>query len=77
MGGASEHRYLQALDADLISALARAARRAKKSPSALLREFVLDGLQDADDYRAVLAFRKKPGRTYSHAEVKKRLGLAG
>lgn len=77
MGGASEHRYLQALDADLISALARAARRARKSPSALLREFVLEGLQEANDYRAVLAFRKKPGRTYSHAEVKKRLGLAG
>ena len=77
MGGASEHRYLQALDTDLINALARAARRAKKSPSALLREFVLDGLQEKDDYRAVLAFRKKHGRTYSHAEVKKRLGLTG
>lgn len=77
MGGASEHRYLQALDADLINALARAARRAKKSPSALLREFVLDGLQEKDDYRAVLSFRKKHGRTYTHAEVKKRLGLAG
>lgn len=77
MGGASEHRYLQALDADLINALARAARRAKKSPSALLREFVLDGLQEKDDYRAVLSFRKKHGRTYTHAEVKKRLGLEG
>jgi hypothetical protein len=77
MGGALEHRYLQALDADLAKALARAARRARKSPDELLREFVLDGLQVWDDYRAVLAFRKKRGRTYSHAEVKKRLGLAG
>ena len=76
MVGAPEHRYLQALDTDLAKALARAARRAKKTPSALLREFVLEGLQEADDYRAVLAFRKKPGRIYSHAEVKKRLGLA-
>ena len=77
MGGASEHRYLQALDADLIKALGRAARRAKKTPAVLLREMILDGLQEEADYRAVLAFRKKPGRTYSHADVKKRLGLAG
>jgi hypothetical protein len=42
MGGASEHRYLGALDTDLEKALAPAARRAKKSPSALLREFVLE-----------------------------------
>jgi hypothetical protein len=77
MGGASEHSYLKALDADLVKAVARAARRAKKSPSALLREFVLEGLQEKDDYRAVLTFRKKRGRTYTHAEVKKRLGLAG
>ena len=77
MGGASEHRYLQALDADLVKALGRAARRAKKSPAVLLREMILEGLQEEADYRAVLAFRKKRGRTYSHAEVKKRLGLAG
>jgi hypothetical protein len=77
MGGASEHRYLKTLDADLVKAVTRAARRAKKSPAELVRELILDGLQEADDYRAVLAFRKKRGRTYSHAEVKKRLGLAG
>ncbi len=77
MGGASEHRYLQALDTDLVDAIARAARRAKKSPAALLRKMILDGLEEIEDHRAVLAFRKKPGRTYTHAEVKKRLGLAG
>lgn len=77
MGGASEHRYLHAIDAHLEKALARAARRAGKSPAALLREFVLEGLQEENDYRAVLASRKKRGRTYSHAEVKKRLGLEG
>jgi hypothetical protein len=77
MGGASEHRYLRALDAGLAKALTRAARRARKSPDALLREFVLDGLQEKDDHRTVLAFRRKRGRTYSHAEVKKRLGLEG
>ncbi len=79
MGGASEHCYLQAIDADLAKALARAARRAKKSPAELLRELILERLQEEDDYRAVLAFRKRRGRTrtYSHAEVKKRLGLEG
>jgi hypothetical protein len=77
MGGASEHRYLQAIDADLAKALARAARRAKKSPAELLRELILERLQEEDDYRAVLAFRKRRGRTYSHAEVKKRVGLEG
>lgn len=77
MGGASEHRYLRAIDADLAKALARAARRAKKSPAELLRELILERLQEEDDYRAVLAFRKRRGRTYSHGEVKKRLGLEG
>lgn len=77
MGGASEQRYLQAIDADLAKALARAARRAKKSPAELLRELILERLQEEDDYRAVLAFRKRRGRTYSHAEVKKRLALEG
>ena len=56
---------------------ATSARRARKSPAVLLRQLIVDGLQEADDYRAVLAFRKKPGRTYSQAEVKKRLGLVG
>ena len=76
MGGTSEHRYLQELDAGMKKALERVARRAKKSPVAMLHELILDRVQEEDDYRAVLAFRKKPTRTYSHAEVKKRLGLA-
>ena len=76
MGGTSEYRYLQALDADLKRALERVARRAKKSPVAMLRELILERVQEEDDYRAVVTFRKKNARTYSHAEVKKRLGLA-
>jgi hypothetical protein len=58
MGGASEHRYLQTLDADLAEAVARAARPARNSPAVLLRQLILDRLQEIDDYRAVLAFRK-------------------
>lgn len=80
MGGASEHRYLQALDADLAKALARAARRVRKSPDRLLHELVLEYLCDQDDYRAAAqahAGIRKGARTYSHAEVKKRLGLEG
>ena len=80
MGGASAHRYLQALDAELAKALARAARRVRKSPDRLLHELVLEYLRDQDDYRAAARARadiKKGARTYSHAEVKKRLGLEG
>lgn len=40
MGGASEHRYLQGLDADLAKALTRIARRARKSPERLLNKVV-------------------------------------
>ena len=76
MGGTSEHQVLQALDADLEKVLKRAARRAKLSPAALLRELILERVQEVDDCRAVLAFRKNRTRTYSHAEVKTRLGLA-
>jgi predicted DNA-binding protein len=80
MGGAFEHRHLQALDADLGRALARAARRARKSPARLLRELVLEYLRDQEDYLAAARARariKKGARTYSHAGVKKQLGLEG
>lgn len=80
MGGASEHRYLQVLDANLAKALALAARRAHKSPARLLNEVVLEYLRDQKDYRAAArthARVKKGARTYGHVEVKKRLGLAG
>ncbi len=80
MGGTSEHRYLQALDADLAKALARAARRVRKSPDRLLHELVFEYLRDQEDYKAAAhahAGIKKGARTYSHAEVKQRLGLAG
>jgi len=80
MGGVSEHRYLQALDADLVKALTRAARRARRSPDRLLRELVLEYLQDQDDYRAAARARariKKGARTYSLDEVIKRHGLEG
>ena len=78
MGGASEHRYLQALDADLAKALARAARRVRKSPDRLLHELVFEYLRDQEDYKAAAhahAGIKRGARAYSHAEVIKRLGL--
>ena len=80
MGGPSEHRYLQALDAELAKALARAARRLRKSPDRLLHEVVLEYLQDQKDYRAAVRTRaaiKKGAHTYSLDEVIKRHGLEG
>ena len=78
MGGPSEHRYLQALDADLAKAFARAARRSRKSPDRLLRELVLEYLRDQKDYEAAARIRariKKGARSYSLNEVIKRHGL--
>ena len=65
------------LATELESALEREARRARKSKATLVREAVAQFLQEADDYQAVLAFRKRRGRTNTLAEVKRRLGVDG
>jgi predicted DNA-binding protein len=65
------------LATELESALEREARRARKSKATLVREAVAQFLQEADDYQAILAFRKRRGRTYTLAEVKRRLGVDG
>ena len=65
------------LATELESALEREARRARKSKATLVREAVAQFLQEADDYQAVLAFRKRRGRTHTLAEVKRRLGVDG
>lgn len=65
------------LATELESALEREARRARKSKTALVREAVAQFLQEADDYQAVLAFRKRRGRTRTLAVVKRRLGVDG
>ncbi len=65
------------LATELESALEREARRARKSKTTLVREAVAQFLQEADDYQAVLAFRKRRGRTHTLAEVKRRLGVDG
>ena len=62
------------LATELGSALEREARRARKSKATLVREAVAHFLQEADDYQAVLAFRKRRGRTRTLAEVKRRRG---
>ena len=65
------------LTPELDTALAREARRARKSKSTLVLDAVAQYLQDADDFQAVLASRKRRGRTATLDQVKQRLGLGG
>ena len=64
------------LDRPLSDALKRAARRARKSPAEMLQRLLREKLEEDGDYKTVLAFRKRRGRTLSLADVKRRHGLA-
>ena len=59
----------------LDAALAREAKRARKPKTTLAQRAIESYLEEAADYRAVLASRRRRGRTSTLAEVKKRLGL--
>ena len=59
----------------LIRALRARARRERISVDRLVKRLIADGLQEVHDYEAIKTFRKRPGRTSSLSEVKKRLGL--
>lgn len=63
------------LTPDLDAALAREAKRTRKPKTTLARRAIESYLEEAADYRVVLAARKKRGRTTTLAEVRKRLGL--
>ncbi len=63
------------LHPSLLRALEARARRERISVGRLVKRLIADGLQEADDYEAVKAFRQRPARTVPLAEVKKRLGL--
>jgi hypothetical protein len=63
------------IDASLARALQARARRERISVGRLVKRLIADGLQEADDYQAIKTFRRRPGRTVSLADVKKRLGL--
>lgn len=65
------------LPPELETALTAHARRSRKSKTSLVRAALAQYLEDAADYQAVLAARKRVGRTYTLAQVKKRLGLDG
>ena len=65
------------LDQPLSEALKCAARRARRSPVEMLQRLLREKLQEDGDYLAVTSFRKRRGRTYSLAELKRRHGLAG
>ena len=60
---------------ELEHALEREARRARKTKATLVRDAVVQFLQEVDDYQAVLASRKRRGRTYTLGQVRQRLGL--
>ena len=59
----------------LVRALQARARRERISVGRLVKRLIADGLQEAQDYEAIRAFRSRPGRTVPLADVKKRLGL--
>ncbi len=61
----------------LEKAVEQQARREKKTKAALARAALERYVEEAADYKAVLAFRKRPGRTISLAAIKKRHGLEG
>ena len=63
------------LPPELDAALAREAKLARKPKTALAQRAIESYIEEAADYRAVLASRKRRGRTSTLAEVKKRLGL--
>jgi predicted DNA-binding protein len=60
---------------ELEHALEREARRARKTKATLVRDAVVQFLQELDDYQAVLASRKRRGRTNTLGQVRQRLGL--
>lgn len=62
---------------ELEHALEREARRARKTKATLVRDSVVQFLQELDDYQAVLASRKRRGRTYMLGQVRQRFGLDG
>lgn len=63
------------LDEELAAALSRLARRQKKSRAELARAAIEKFIEDAEDYRDVLAERKRRSRGLSLDEIKKRHGL--
>lgn len=65
------------LDAALSAAVARLARRKRKSREALAREALLELVQSEHNYQAILAFRHRPGKTVSLDVLKRRYGLGG
>ncbi len=63
------------LTPELDTALTLEARRAHKSKAAVARDAVARYLEDLRDCRDAAAVKKRGERSYSLAEVKKRLGL--
>ena len=65
------------LSSDLANAVEKQARREKTTKAALARAALERYIEEASDYRAVAAFRRRPGRTVSLATLKKRHAVEG
>lgn len=63
------------LEADLDEAVARQARRERKSNASLVRTAVKKYLEDAEDYRDAMAVLKKKNPSVPIEEVEARLGM--
>lgn len=61
--------------ADLLTGLAREARRQRRPRGELLQEAVRRYLEDREDYRDAVAIKRRGEKTYSLDEVKRHLGL--
>jgi len=63
------------LDRKISDAVARAARRSRKSKSAIVHAAIESYLEELADYRDVVKRRKEKSIPFS--EIRKRLGLEG
>ncbi len=63
------------LEADLDEAVARQARRERKSKTSLVRTAVKKYLEDAEDYRDAMAVLKQKNPSVPIEEVEARLGM--
>jgi Ribbon-helix-helix protein, copG family len=65
------------LEADLAEAVARQARREKKSKASVVRSALMKYLEDAGDYRDAMAVLKKKNPSVPLEDIEARIGMAG
>jgi hypothetical protein len=63
------------LPSETAAALSKTARRLQRPQTTLVLAAIAQYLQEADDRRAIISFRKRPRQTVSLEQVRQRLGL--